>query len=230
MRNIVFAFVVLLLGSGHCLAQGVDPAKLAAVQKDNAAKLRGYTWKQRIELVLKGESKKTMLNQVRYDVEGKEQKTPIPTGETQAAASQGRRGGRLKAKIIENKKEEFQEMMEGLAALVQSYAHIPPDVLKEALSQKKVGPGQGAMQGTAAVQLAGVLETGDSLTVWVDTATLLFRRIEINTSYEKKPVKVVADYSTLPRGPNYMAKANLQYPAKELQLKIDNFEHLAATQ
>ena len=165
---------------------------------------------------------------MRYDAEGKQQKTPLGTGEPQQQAAQapaGRRGGRLKDKIIENKKEEFKEMMEGLAALVTSYGHIPPDKLKAALSQGKVTPGQGEMKGAAGVQVASVVQGGDSLTLWVDPATWLFRRIEINSSYEQKLVTVTADYSAVSGGPNYMAQAVLQYPAKELLLRIDNFEY-----
>jgi hypothetical protein len=228
MRNVVLTVAILLLVAGYCMGQSVDPAKFAAAQKDNALKLRKYTWKQRLELQLKGETKKILLNQVRYDVEGKQQKTPLNAGEQQQPAAQppaGRRGGRVKAKIIENKKEEFKEMMEGLAALVTSYAHIPPDKLKAALSQAKVTPGEGEMQGAAGVQVASVVQSGDSLTFWVDTATLLFRRIEIRSSYEGKPVTVTANYSTLPGGPSYMAKAVLQYPAKELLLRIDDYDY-----
>jgi hypothetical protein len=228
MRNIVFTFALLLLVTGYGLGQSVDPAKFAAVQKGNAQQLRKYSWKQRMELQLKGETKKVLLNQMRYDVEGKQQKTPLSTGEPEQAASGGRRGGRLKAKVIENKKEEFKDMMEGLAALVTSYGHIPPDELKAALSQAKVTPGEGEMQGAAGVHVASIVQSGDSLILWVDTKTLLFRRIEINSSYEQKPVMVTADYSAVSGGPNYMAKAVLQYPAKELLLRIDNFEYQPA--
>ncbi len=227
MKNIIFTFAILLLVGGYGFGQAVDPAKFAAVQKENAQKLRSYTWKQRLELQLKGETKKVLLNQMRYDADGKQQKTPLSTGAEQQAAqpASGGRGGRLKAKVIENKKEEFKELMEGLAGLVTSYAHIPPDKLKAALGQAKVTPGQGELQGAAGVQMANIVQGGDSLTIWVDTATLLFRRIEIRSSYQEKPVIVQADYSTLPGGPNYMAKAVLQYPAKELVLRIDDFEY-----
>jgi hypothetical protein len=228
MRNVVLTVATLLLVGNYCIGQSVDPAKFAAAQKDNALQLRKYTWKQRMELQLKGETKKVLLNQVRYDADGKQQKTPMNTGEEQQPAAQppaGRRGGRLKAKVIEHKKEEFKEMMEGLAALVTSYTHIPPDKLKAALSQAKVTPGEGEMQGAAGVQLASIVQSGDSLTLWIDTATLLFRRIEIRSSYEGKPVTVTANYSTLSGGPSYMAKAVLQYPAKELLLRIDDFEY-----
>jgi hypothetical protein len=173
MRIIVFAFAILMLVAGDGLGQSIDPAKFSAVQKENAQKLRAYTWKQRLELQLKGETKKVLLNQMRYDVDGKQQKTPLSTGEPQQQAAQvpaGKRGGRVKAKVVENKKEEFKEMMEGLAALVTSSGHIPPDKLKAALSQAKVTAGQG----------------------------------------------------------DYMARAVLQYPAKELLLKIDNFEYQPA--
>ena len=219
---------VLLLGAVSCLAQGVDPAKVAAAQKENSAALRTYVWTQRSELKVKGETKKVTLNQVRYDLEGKQQKTLLSEESPQPKSSEssgGRRGGRLKGKIVEKKKGEFKEMLQGLVGLATSYTQIPPEKLKAAMAQAKVSPGQGEMQGTMGALLKNVLVSGDELSVWLDPGSLLFRRIEIRTLYEKKPVTVTANYSTLPTGESYMAQASVQYPEKEVELRIDNYDY-----
>ena len=226
-------FSVAMLISVQCFAQGVDPAKFAEIQKSNSQALRSYEWKQRFELQLKGETKKVTLNMVRYDVQGNEQKTPL-SEEPQAQQQQqqppasGRRGDRVKSKIIENKKEEFKEMMEGLAGLVKSYAQLPPDKLKAAMAGAEKIPGQGEMQGALGLKLANLLQDKDSLTIWIDTQTMLFRKIEIVSSYDKKPVSATASYKQIETGPNYMAQAVLQYPSKEVVVKIDNFDYQPA--
>jgi hypothetical protein len=58
------------------LAQDKGPS-FAESQKANAQALRQYSWKSRTEIKLKGESKNVTLEQVRYDENGKLQKTPI---------------------------------------------------------------------------------------------------------------------------------------------------------
>ena len=76
------AVVLIALASGLVLAQ--EPPSFAASQKANAQALRQYSWKSRTELKLKGESKNVKLEQVRYDLDGKLQKTPLG-GSPQAA-------------------------------------------------------------------------------------------------------------------------------------------------
>lgn len=228
MRKVIVGLILCALAvSLQCFAQGMDPAKFTSVQKENAQALRQYTWKQRVELQLKGETKKVSLSMLRYDAQGQEQKTLLseePQPQPPAPPS-GKKGGRLKAKIVENKKEDFKEMMEGLVTLVKSYSQIPPDKLKEAMAGAEKIPGEGDMQEAIGLHLTNIVQPEDSLTIWIDMESMLFRRIEIASSYDKEPVTAVADYKQLARGPNTMAQAVLQYPSKNLLVKIDNFDY-----
>jgi hypothetical protein len=218
------AIVLIAVGSALALAQ--EPPSFADSQKANAQALRQYTWKSRTEIKLKGESKNVKLEQVRYDLDGKLQKTPIG-GTPQAAPSpqQGGRGGRLKKKVIENKKEEFGEMMQGLGQLVASYGQLPPDKMQAFAANATKGRGEGAMQGTAQIQGLNVLQQGDSMTIWVDPASQMMRRVEIKTIYETKPATLVAEYRSVPNGPTYMARAVLTYPEKNVELTVDNSDY-----
>src|SRR6476660_9391713 len=109
---------LVALCSPMVVAQDKVRPSFAESQKANAQTLRQYSWKSRTEIKLKGESKNVKLEQVRYDASGKLQKTPIeaPPAAAPPPPQQGRggRGGRVKAKVIENKKEEFGELMQGL--------------------------------------------------------------------------------------------------------------------
>jgi hypothetical protein len=217
--------VLVALSSGLILAQGQPP--FAESQKANAQALRQYSWKSRTELKLKGESKSVKLEQVRYDLNGKLQKTPIGGPPPAAPApAQGGRGGRIKKKVVENKKEEFGEMMKGLGQLVASYGQLPPDKLQAFKAAATTGRGDGAMQGTAQVQGVNVLEQGDSMTIWIDPASQMMRRVEIKTIYDKKPATLVADYRSIRDGPTYMARAVLTYPEKNVELTVDNYEYV----
>ena len=217
------------LCSAMALAQDKVQPSFAETQKANAQALRQYNWKSRTEIKLKGESKNVKLEQVRYDADGKLQKTPIGAPPAAAPAPQGGgggRGGRLKAKVIENKKEEFGELMQGLGQLVASYGHLPPDKLQAFKANATTGKGEGALEGTARIQGLDVLEQGDSVTIWIDPASQMMRRVEIKTIYDTKPATVVADYQSVPNGPTYMARAVLTYPEKNVELTVDNSDYV----
>lgn len=220
---------LVALCAAMVLAQDKVQPSFAESQKANAQTLRQYSWKSRTEIKLKGESKNVKLEQVRYDANGKLQKTPIGAPPAAAPPSQGGRsgrGGRVKTKVIENKKEEFGELLKGLGQLVASYGQLPPDKLQAFKASATTGRGEGALQGTAQIQGINVLEQGDSMTIWIDPASQMMRRVEIKTIYDKKPATLVADYRSVPNGPTYMARAVLTYPEKNVELTVDNSDYV----
>lgn len=203
------------------LAPAQDKQKFAEAQQANSAAARQYTWKSRTELKLKGESKSIKLEQVRYDANGQLQKTPLDSGAPQQQPQPS--GRRLKQKIVAKKTAEFGEMIKGLAGLVSSYAHLPQNQMQAFIQNAsfKLNQEGGAIQITGQ---PGVV-SGDSMSIWVDPSTMLFRRVAINTVYDKKPVSVACTYANTSSGLNYMAKAVLDYPGEHVQVTIDNYEY-----
>lgn len=220
----------LLAGAGPepALLQGMDPAKVAGAIQANAQALKAFGWQQRMQLQLKGETKKVTLTQMNYDVNGNLQKTQIseqPPADSSQQSSGGGRRGRLKERIVEKKTGEFKDMMQAIAALVKSYTELPHDQLQAALKQATFKQGQDDMSGAIQIQMNNVLQQGDSLTIWIDQAAMLFRRIVIATAYENNPVTVTAKYAMLSSGQVYMAQAVLNYPKKEVVVEIDNLNY-----
>ena len=102
------------------------PDQMVAALKQNLAesqkRLRQYQWIETTAISLKGEEKSRKQQRVYYGADGK--LTKVPLGEPPAPAAQtpqrgGRRGGRLKEQVVENKKDEMQDYMEKAAALIQ---------------------------------------------------------------------------------------------------------------
>jgi len=78
-----------------------------------------------------GEEKARKQNRCYYGADGKVQKVSLdqaPAPEQAPSGRGGRRGARVKEKVVENKKDEMKEYMEQAAALVHSY--VPPDPAK----------------------------------------------------------------------------------------------------
>ena len=211
--------------------QNLDPAKVAAAIKANAEALKAFVWQQRMQLQLKGETKKTTLNQMRYDFNGDLQKTLLseqPPPDSSPAPAGGRLRGRVKKRVVAKKTGEFKEMMEGIASVVKSYTELPHEQLQAALKQAAFSPGQGDMAGSVQIQMSNLIQQGDSLTIWIDEGALLFRKIAIVSSYDQKPVTATANYAMLPSGQAYMAKAIVNYPGKEVVVEIDNLNYQKA--
>jgi hypothetical protein len=171
---------------------------------------------------------------MRYDIDGKLQKTPLDAGAGAAPAAKedssdggrgGRRGGRVKEKVIENKKEEFGEMMKGLAQLVGSYGQLPQDKLAAFAKGATTTPGEGAAAGTIKIAGTNVLMDKDSLAIWIDPKTKMMRRIELGSFYDEKPVTAISEYRSLDNGVTYQARATLQYPEKAVEVIIENYDY-----
>lgn len=228
---LVVAFALAMQGDGvesKLFPQGVQPSQVAAAIKANAAALRAFSWQQRLQIQVKGETKKVTLTQMNYDINGNLQKTLLseqPSSDSSQPSSGGRIRGRIKQKVVAKKTGEFKEMMEGIATVVKSYTELPPETLQTALKQAAFSEGEGDMAGSIQIQMSGVLQTGDSLTLWLDRNALLFRRIAIATSYEQKPVTVTANYAMLQSHEVYMGQAIVNYPAKQVVLEIDNLNY-----
>jgi hypothetical protein len=197
----------------------VNPQQVAATIKANAQALKSFSYQQRLQLQLKGETKKVTQNQITHDMNGNEQKTLLSE---QPPADAQPSGGRIKRRVVAKKTGEFKYMMGDIAALVKSYAELPPEKLQSSLKQATISPGEGDMSGAVQIVMHNVNQNGDSMTIWIDKTTMLFRRAVIETTYEGNPVTTTANYSTLQSGQVYMAQAILNYPKKQVVVQIDN--------
>lgn len=230
-RHLLLLVGALLALASPVFSQGDQhKEQFAKAQKENSAELEHYTWKSRTELKLKGESKNVKLEQVRYDVDGKLQKTNLGAPEAeqpeQPPSRRGRRGrGRAKEKIVEKKKGEFAELMQGLGQLAGSYAHMPPEGLQKFAQNAGVSEGDGALRGTLEIRSGDVLQAGDVMSVWVDPASYGMRQVEIQSVYEEKPVSVTVEFHRVDNGPSYPARSTLSYPDEEIELTVENYDY-----
>jgi len=195
-------------------------------QQANAAALREYTWKSRTELSLKGDVKSVTLEQVRYDLDGRRQKTRIggsPEPSEDRFNPRGPRVGPVQRIVTAKRKEEFKELMQDLSTLVESYAHPSLETLhafaRQAARTKTLEAG------LVRVQARNLNVTGDSMTVWIDPSTSMIRRTEISTVHESNRVEVAVDYRSLSNGLTYQARTLLRYPYKQMSLTVETYDH-----
>jgi len=186
--------------------------------KQNAAALKMYTWKMRVEVSLKGEAKPAKLFQMRFDADGKLQKTSL----TQAAPpSQPQRG--LKGRIVAKKTAEMKDYVEDLAELCKGYLTPSPALLQAFFSRVMTAQAPG---GWVQLYATDVIAKGDKLVYEIDPKTQAIHRVLFTATLDEDPVDGTVEFATVGGGgPNYAARTTVNAPGKKLTGKIENFEY-----
>lgn len=219
------------------LAQDAAAAKAALQAKvedlkqslgANKKALQAYSWTETTQISLKGEVKKTEIKQCRYASDGTVIKTDAP-GSAPAPAKQssgggGRKGGRVKEKVIENKVDEMKDYMQKSVALIKTY--VPPDPGK---IQASVAAGKAALDKDSTPDVAQLTFSdynlpGDKLAIALNTSTKQLARVNVDSylDKEKDAVTLAVRFAALPDGTNYDGETVLVAKAKQIQVKITN--------
>jgi hypothetical protein len=205
------------------------PERVAALKQSMAAsqkQLRQYEWIETTVISLKGEEKSRKEQRCYYGADGKLQKVPIDTGEAQQSGRGGRRGGRLKQAVVENKKEELQDYMERAAALVHQYVPPNPDLIETSKAAGKVAVRPGT-DGRIGLDFTDYLKPGDRLSVEVDGAASRLLGVNV-ASYLDTPedaVTLAVQFGTLTDGTTYSAQTTLDAKAKNVRVVVQNSGH-----
>ena len=214
-------------------AQGPTPDERVAALKqslaDNQKRIRQYEWVETTIISLKGEEKARKQSRVYYGADGKLTKVPMgapPAKQESSAQGRGRRGGAVKEKIIENKKDELQEYMEQASALIHKY--VPPDAarVQAAKDAKKLTVKPGA-QGQATLTFVDFVQPGDRLGIDVDAAASRLLGLNVATYLDKPEDTVTLNVrmASLADGTGYTAQTTLEAAAKNIKVVIENGGH-----
>jgi hypothetical protein len=203
-------------------------AALKESLQQGLAKIRQYEWIETTAISLKGEEKAQKHNRCSYGADGKVQKVSLDKEQPpqeQGGGGRAGRGGRLKEKVVENKKEDIQEYMQKAAALIHAY--VPPDPAK-IQAAKDAGRVKATPQGGAvSVVISQYLQPGDSLTITLDPKANTLTGLAVNSYLEKAEDAVTLDVrmATLPDGALYAAQTTLDVKAKNIRVVTTNSGH-----
>lgn len=230
-------FLVLVIVVGASLSGLRAPAQNPEVQKglaeikqasaQNKQELATYTWQEQDTISLKGEVKKQESFQVQMGADGKPQKTPLnaaPPAAPPSQAESGRRGGRVKEHIVENKKEEYKEYAQKIAALAHSYTPPDPAKLQQAQQQGNIKVAPGSAENQVQLQITNYLKPNDSMTITFDKAAKAIQSVQI-ASYMDSPsdaVKIAVQFAKLPEGVNHIAAMTVEGVSKQLKVDVQN--------
>src|ERR1051325_7686450 len=200
------------------MAHGQQPEqKLAQAMKQNQVALQQYTWKSQTQIRKEGEIRATKLFSNRYSANGEVVQLLIE----EQSAKLPKFG--IRGMVAKKKKEEAMSLIDALQRFAKSYAELPPAKMQEFMKTARVTLETSTPQPLLRMEAVNVLLSGDSMTVWLDANTRRQRRIEINSSFDARLVRMVTEFKDIPDGPTYMARSVLDYPGEELTLTMENF-------
>jgi hypothetical protein len=227
-------WIVTSLPLARALAQAPpSPDQMVAALKQNLAesqkRLRQYEWVETTTISLKGEEKSSKQQRVYYGADGKLTKLPLGEPPAQQAAQGGGRGGpgsgRLKQRVVENKKDDMVEYMEKAAALIQQY--VPPN--PERIQKAKDGGTMAVRQQPPGVRVEfrNYVQPNDLMTIDVDAKVALLSALSVQTYLETQEdaVTLTVRFGALADGTSYQAQTNLDVTAKNISVVIENSGH-----
>jgi hypothetical protein len=193
---------------------------VAAVKQSlqsSMAALRHYQWVETTVMSLKGEEKSRTQNNCSYGADGKVAKVPVAP----AAEADKKRG--LRGKAVEKKKEEISAATKEAMALVKQYVPPDPARIQAAKAAGRVTVSTPDATGQVQVVIKDYLKPGDSLTLDVNAASDHITGLTVSTFTDKKdPVGLKVSFDALEDGTVHVAKTQLDVPAQDLGIAIEN--------
>ena len=206
-----------------------DVQQKIADLKESAAKnkqaIAQYTWTENVTISLNGQQKKQERFKVRMGPDGKPIKTPLDPGDSQADAP---RGGRLRQRIVEKKKEEYREYADRMKQVAQQY--IPPekDLIQDAYSKGNVSitPGGGG-EGKIKFVIRNYIRQGDVVTLIFDKDKKQMDTLTINSWIDdpSDAMNLTVRFDRLPDGTSHASGATIEGVTKHLTVVTANYDY-----
>lgn len=215
--------------AGNQGAPAASPDARVAALKQNLAesqkRIRQYEWIETTIISLKGEEKARKQQRAYYGADGKLQKAAVGD-QPQAQQSGGRSGGRLKQRIVENKKDDMQDYMERASSLIHMYVPPSQERVQSAKDAGRLAVRPGA-QGRVTLEFSDYLLAGDRLSVDVDGAANRLLGLSVATYLEKPEDKVTLNVrmGSLTDGTGFTEQTTLEATAQNIRVVIQNSGH-----
>ena len=219
---VAIASVVPLMAQNEAVQQKLAEVKQSVAE--NKQKLQQYQWTETTQLTLKGDEKPPSQNLCQYGPGGQVQKTPI------GAPPPPPSGGRLKQRVIANKKAEMKDYMDDVKGLLTMYVPPDPQKMQEAYKAGKLSfnPAGGLVN----FVFKDYAQPGDQMTLTFDPAKSAIVSLSINTYMgdSKDAVTLQVQMASLADGTSHVQQTVLNASAKQLVVTTtsSNYQKLGA--
>ena len=222
-RYSTLLFLILTAALASQAYAQMGGGEFAATIAENSKKLKQYTYTQKTQVYFKGELRTTKMSQVHFDTTtGEKVVVPMDMDDAAQQPEQGR-GGRLRERIVEKKRDEMKEYVERLVGLMHQYLPPNPDRIKAAIPRAQMTPPAGG--GDAKIALSDYLKPGDTVTFSMNPQAKKLDQIAINSSLDSDPVSFIVDFARLADDTNYPSMTNIKSEAKGLEIRVSTSDY-----
>jgi hypothetical protein len=224
-RFLLTTSIVTLCCVQLCQAQvkneGLANEIIAARQK-NAALMKQYSWNSRIEILDNGQVKDIRIDQVMYGPSGQLQQTVL---NDQPSAMPH---GFLRKRIAEKEKAKMEKYLKNLKEVLDQYTLPTSGKIIDFISQATITAPDA--NGLLTITGNSVVKPGDTMTMTIYAPTRQPRSMSVTTFVEEDQVNLSATFKTLANGLNYVGYGEVDVPAKNLSLQVQNYDYFNQNQ
>lgn len=212
-------------GQGSEQEQRVATFKQAVQQ--SMAGLRKYEWIETTTVSLKGEVKSQKQNRCYYGADGRIQKVPIGEAAPPQEQPSGRRGGRIKGRIIAKKTGEMTDYMKQAVSLVHQYVPPDPALIAYSKDNNKVAVDPIEPNRVVRVSFRDFIKAGDLLAATLNLQSNAILDVNVATWLEsqKDGITLAVGFSQLPDGTSYSSRSILDAKSKQIKVVVENSGH-----
>lgn len=220
----VFLFAMMLVVPVFVFGQGPSTADRVAAFKQslaqNKVRLARYQWIETTTVSLKGDVKSVKQKQCYYGADGKVQKVDI----TPPAPPEQPSGGRLKQRIVANKKEELTDYMQQAVATIEQYVPPNPELIKYSKETNNIQVTPPNQSGVLRVNIPNFIKAGDLLSGGLNALNNSITDINVSTYVDdpKDAVTLAITFSLLPDGTSYTGRSVLDAKSKNITVVVEN--------
>ena len=208
-------------GRAQVANEGLANQIIAARQK-NSALMKQYSWNSRIEILDNGAVKDIRIDQVMYGPGGQLQQTVL--NDQPSAAPRGF----LRKRIADKEKADMEKYLKSLKQSLDDYTLPTSGKIIDFISQATISAPDA--NGLLTITGNSVVKPGDTLTMTIYAPTRQPRSLSVTTTVEQDQVNLSATFKTLANGLNYVGFGQVDVPAKNLSLQVQNYDYLNQNQ
>ena len=208
-------------GQAQVANEGLANQIIAARQK-NSALMKQYSWNSRIEILDNGAVKDIRIDQVMYGPGGQLQQTVL--NDQPSAAPRGF----LRKRIADKEKADMEKYLKSLKQALDDYTLPSSGKIIDFISQATISAPDA--NGLLTITGNSVVKPGDTLTMTIYAPTRQPRSLSVTTTVEQDQVNLSATFKTLANGLNYVGFGQVDVPAKNLSLQVQNYDYLNQNQ
>lgn len=187
---------------------------VANAQKANQAAITKYSWHVKADLAMDGVSKANVINEVRFNTEGKLE-TTVVGGESHVEKKRGMRGRQQ-----EKKMDEFADYLAGVLEHSFKYIFMSKGTLVDVFDSAKITEGEKSID----VSAGDLFVKGDELAMTVDPTTKLATGLTFKTTLGEDTIEGSVTMKMLENGPGRPVHAEINILTQKIKITSETYD------